>query len=158
MCDITKGAWQKQGWSQQAVGSQQRGLVGCLESTRTVYFNKYEIRTTHLATNAVCLVTAMHMTKHVAQHCSSTSHGDALFLSAMLLTVRLYAVSCCAQVREAFSVLDLDVDVRPCPKGGAVWRNKAIELGGTAQFPYLVDENTGKWCLAFVGPSVGNKR
>jgi hypothetical protein len=94
----------------------------------------------------------------VTQRRSSTSHGDTIVLSAMLLTVRLYAVSCCVQVREAFSVLDLDVDVRPCPKGGAVWRNKAIELGGKAQFPYLLDENTGKCCLAFVGPSVGNKR
>lgn len=41
-------------------------------------------------------------------------------------------------------MLDLDVEVRPCPKGGAVWRNKAIELGGKAQFPFLVDENTGE--------------
>lgn len=48
------------------------------------------------------------------------------------------------QVREAVSVLDLDVDVRPCPKGGSVWRNKVVEMGGKAQFPYLVDENTGE--------------
>lgn len=41
-------------------------------------------------------------------------------------------------------MLDLDVDVRPCPKGGAVWRNKVIEMGGKAQFPFLVDENTGE--------------
>lgn len=50
---------------------------------------------------------------------------------------------CWLQVREAISVLDLDVDVRPCPKGGSVWRNKVVEMGGKAQFPYLVDENTG---------------
>jgi hypothetical protein len=50
----------------------------------------------------------------------------------------------CPQVREAVSVLDLDVDVRPCPKGGSVWRNKVVEMGGKAQFPYLVDENTGE--------------
>lgn len=50
--------------------------------------------------------------------------------------------------------MDLDVDVRPCPKGGSVWRNKVIAEGGKAQFPYLVDENTGRlegqrvavWC------------
>ena len=41
-------------------------------------------------------------------------------------------------------MLDLDVDVRPCPKGGSVWRNKVIEMGGKAQFPFLVDENTGE--------------
>jgi hypothetical protein len=40
-------------------------------------------------------------------------------------------------------VLDLDVDVRPCPKGGSVWRDKVVAEGGKAQFPYLVDENTG---------------
>ncbi len=48
------------------------------------------------------------------------------------------------QVREAVSVLDLDVMVYPCPKDGPTWRAKAIELGGKSQFPYLVDDNTGK--------------
>jgi hypothetical protein len=46
-------------------------------------------------------------------------------------------------VREAISVLDLDVRVYPCPKGGPTWRPKAVELGGKAQFPFLVDPNTG---------------
>lgn len=41
------------------------------------------------------------------------------------------------------STLDLDVEVFPCPKDGATWRPKAIELGGKKQFPYLVDPNTG---------------
>jgi glutaredoxin len=50
----------------------------------------------------------------------------------------------CRKVREAISVLDLDVLVYPCPKGGVTWRPKAVELGGKAQFPYLVDPNTGK--------------
>lgn len=50
----------------------------------------------------------------------------------------------CRKVREAISVLDLDVMVYPCPKGGVTWRPKAVELGGKAQFPYLVDPNTGK--------------
>lgn len=40
-------------------------------------------------------------------------------------------------------MLDLDVDVFPCPKGGTVWRPKAVELGGKAQFPFLVDPNSG---------------
>lgn len=48
----------------------------------------------------------------------------------------------CKKVREAVSVLDLDVEVRPCPKGGSVWRNKVVEMGGKAQFPFLVDPNT----------------
>ncbi len=51
------------------------------------------------------------------------------------------------QVREAISILDLDVDVRPTPKDGKVWRPKAVQLGGKAQFPFLVDPNTGGWQL-----------
>jgi len=50
----------------------------------------------------------------------------------------------CRKVREAVSVLDLDVLFRPCPKGGSAWRPQAVALGGKAQFPYLVDPNTGK--------------
>lgn len=50
----------------------------------------------------------------------------------------------CRKVREAISILDLDVMVYPCPKGGVTWRPKAVELGGKAQFPFLVDPNTGK--------------
>jgi hypothetical protein len=37
------------------------------------------------------------------------------------------------QVREAISILDLDVTVYPTPKDGKVWRPKAVELGGKAQ-------------------------
>jgi len=49
----------------------------------------------------------------------------------------------CRKVREALSELDLEAVVYPCPKGGAVFRPRAVELGGKAQFPYLVDPNTG---------------
>lgn len=50
----------------------------------------------------------------------------------------------CRKVREALTILDLEADVRPCPKGGPRFREEVIERGGTAQFPYLVDPNTGK--------------
>lgn len=50
----------------------------------------------------------------------------------------------CRKVREAFTILDLEADVRPCPKGGPRFREEVIERGGRAQFPYLVDPNTGK--------------
>lgn len=50
----------------------------------------------------------------------------------------------CRKVREALTVLDLEVDVRPCPKGGERFRPEVIARGGKAQFPYLVDPNTGK--------------
>jgi len=49
----------------------------------------------------------------------------------------------CRKVRDALTELDLEAMVYPCPKGGTVYRPKAIELGGKAQFPYLVDPNTG---------------
>jgi glutathione S-transferase len=50
----------------------------------------------------------------------------------------------CRKVREALSVLDLDAVVRPCPKRGPRYRPWVQERGGKAQFPYLVDPNTGK--------------
>jgi glutathione S-transferase len=49
----------------------------------------------------------------------------------------------CRKVRDALTELDLETMIYPCPKGGTVFRPKAIELGGKAQFPYLVDPNTG---------------
>ncbi len=48
----------------------------------------------------------------------------------------------CRKVRDALTELDLEAMIYPCPKGGSVFRSKAIELGGKAQFPYLVDPNT----------------
>jgi len=49
----------------------------------------------------------------------------------------------CRKVREALSILDLDVLVYPCPKGGTVHRAAAEHCGGKQQFPYLVDPNAG---------------
>ncbi|MBW2280018.1 MAG: glutathione S-transferase N-terminal domain-containing protein [Deltaproteobacteria bacterium] len=50
----------------------------------------------------------------------------------------------CRKVREALSILDLDAQILPCPKGGPIYREELLERGGKAQFPYLVDPNTGK--------------
>ena len=50
----------------------------------------------------------------------------------------------CRKVREGLTILDLDADVFPCPKGGERHRPGVIAAGGKAQFPYLVDPNTGK--------------
>jgi glutathione S-transferase len=61
--------------------------------------------------------------------------------------LRLYefeACPFCRKVREALSALDLEADVLPCPKNGLRFRPEAARLGGKAQFPYLVDPNTGK--------------
>jgi glutathione S-transferase len=50
----------------------------------------------------------------------------------------------CRKVREALSILDLDAHIYPCPKNGPRFRPHVVERGGKAQFPYLVDPNTGK--------------
>ncbi len=49
----------------------------------------------------------------------------------------------CRKVREAVSILDLDVIYYPCPKGGPNYRLKVKKIGGKSQFPYLIDPNTG---------------
>lgn len=48
----------------------------------------------------------------------------------------------CRIAREAVSQTGVTVLVRPCPKTGKCFRPKVTELGGKAQFPYLVDPNT----------------
>jgi len=50
----------------------------------------------------------------------------------------------CRKVREALSQLDLDARIFPCPKRGPRFREEVKARGGKAQFPYLVDPNTGK--------------
>ncbi len=50
----------------------------------------------------------------------------------------------CRKVREALSILDLDAWIFPCPKGGPRFREETVARGGKAQFPFLVDPNTGK--------------
>lgn len=45
----------------------------------------------------------------------------------------------CRKVREAISMLDLVVDVRPCPKGGARFRPELQKLGMKMRVPTLVD-------------------
>src|SRR3954468_16089073 len=49
----------------------------------------------------------------------------------------------CRKVRETLCFLDLEAVIYPCPKGGERFRPRAIELGGKAQFPLLIDPNTG---------------
>lgn len=60
--------------------------------------------------------------------------------------LRLYDIeNCpyCRLVREALTELDLDVEILPCPKFGERFRPEAEQLGGKAQFPFLVDADTG---------------
>ena len=50
----------------------------------------------------------------------------------------------CRKVREALSALDLEAIIYPCPKRGPRFRPEVVRRGGKAQFPYLVDPNTGR--------------
>lgn len=49
----------------------------------------------------------------------------------------------CRLVREVLTELDLDAEIYPCPRNGERFRPEVLERGGRAQFPYLVDPNTG---------------
>lgn len=42
------------------------------------------------------------------------------------------------------SILDLDVQYKPCPAGGPTWREEVKRSGGKASFPYMNDPNTGE--------------
>jgi glutathione S-transferase len=60
--------------------------------------------------------------------------------------LRLYDIeNCpyCRLVREALTELDLDVEIRPCPRAGQRFRPEVFDLGGKEQYPFLVDDNTG---------------
>jgi glutathione S-transferase len=50
----------------------------------------------------------------------------------------------CRKVREAAVALDLDAKILPCPKRGQRYRPQLVERAGKAQFPYLIDPNTGR--------------
>jgi len=67
------------------------------------------------------------------------------------LPIQLYDIEAspfCRSVREVLTMLNLDVEIYPCPKNGTRFRPIAAELikgiGGKMQFPLLVDQNTGK--------------
>lgn len=60
-----------------------------------------------------------------------------------LVLYQFHACPFCKVVREALVYLDLDAEIRPCPKGGKIFRPEAIAKGGKQQFPYLEDPNTG---------------
>lgn len=49
----------------------------------------------------------------------------------------------CRKVREALTELNLNAEIRPCPKNGERFRPQLKQQGGKEQFPYLIDPNTG---------------
>ena len=44
----------------------------------------------------------------------------------------------CRRVREVITLLNLDVEIYPCPKGGLKYRPIVKEIGGKLQFPFLL--------------------
>ena len=59
------------------------------------------------------------------------------------LTVAGKACPFCRRVREALVDLDLEVTVRPCPKGSVRHRGEVLARGGRETFPFFVDEAAG---------------
>jgi glutathione S-transferase len=49
----------------------------------------------------------------------------------------------CRRVREVLTLLNLDVEIYPCPRNGTRFRPIVQKEGGKLQFPFLIDENTG---------------
>lgn len=61
-----------------------------------------------------------------------------------LILYDIEACPYCRRVREVLTAMHLDVEIRPCPKGGRLFRSQAEAIGGKQQFPLLVDQNTDK--------------
>ena len=59
-----------------------------------------------------------------------------------LILYEFEACPFCRRVRETLTMLDLDCEIRPCPKGGK-FRDEVIEKGGKATFPYFIDDSRG---------------
>ena len=72
-----------------------------------------------------------------------SAHPAARQPEQMLTLYEFEGCPYCRLVREVFTELDLDVLIYPCPKGGQRYRREVQEKGGKAQFPFLVDPNTG---------------
>ena len=48
----------------------------------------------------------------------------------------------CRKVREALTMMDLEAEIYPCPKGGTRFRAVVEAEPGPTRFPFLVDPNT----------------
>ncbi|MCG8313600.1 MAG: glutathione S-transferase N-terminal domain-containing protein [Pseudomonadales bacterium] len=60
-----------------------------------------------------------------------------------LIVYEFEACPYCRKVREALTELNLDAEIRPCPKKGTRFRPALAQQAGKEQFPYLMDPNTG---------------
>ncbi|MGB5492426.1 MAG: glutathione S-transferase N-terminal domain-containing protein, partial [Woeseiaceae bacterium] len=73
-----------------------------------------------------------------------TAHPAAEKPAMLLELYEFEGCPYCRLVREALTELDLDAMIYPCPKGGKRFRPQVKKMGGKAQFPFLVDPNTGR--------------
>ena len=64
-----------------------------------------------------------------------------------LVIYDLHGCPFCRKVREAVSILDLEVLFLPCPRDGPTWRPEAKAKSGKSQFPLLLDPNNGTQML-----------
>jgi len=65
--------------------------------------------------------------------------GEPVTLAAPPILYEFEGCPYCRIAREAVSEAGVTVLVRPCPKGGKRFRPMVKELGGKAQFPFLVE-------------------
>jgi glutathione S-transferase len=93
--------------------------------------------------NSMIDVATSYLTSIVRAGAGMSAAAPASRPARLLELYEFEACPFCRKVREALSELDLEAMVSPCPKGGAVFRPKVVEMGGKAQFPYLVDPNSG---------------
>lgn len=89
--------------------------------------------------------------KFVMGYTTQSRNGQVVEMSTLLpenrpgqplVVYELEACPDCRKVREAICLLDLDVEVKPCPLGGTAFRKYVAGHLGMSQFPYLVDPNT----------------
>ena len=76
------------------------------------------------------------------ESCSPSAAGKRPALPIILYEFE--ACPFCRKVREACTILSLEVNYKPCPKGGTKFRRRVKrKYGDVATFPFMIDPNTG---------------
>jgi glutathione S-transferase len=94
---------------------------------------------------------------------SSSVLQDAKRPAKPLILYEYVASPFCKRVRETINLLDLNVEIRPCPGARAGFAEQLMKRTGRMTVPYLVDPNTGiemfesgdqiEYLLSTYGPS-----
>jgi len=96
-------------------------------------------RTLEVATSGFASIARIQYGKTVLEEVKKNRRQEP----TKLILYEFEACPFCRRVRETLSMLDLDCEIRPCPKDGR-FRKEVLERGGKETFPYFVDETTGK--------------